>query len=50
MSSVDLGGMVGDRVLRHLKTTTTGLSDSVTTMRLFQIIRAEQTIIARLST
>ena len=34
----------------HLKTTTTGLSDSVTTIRLFQIMSAEQTIIARLST
>ena len=34
----------------RLSTTTTGLSDSVTTIRLFQIISAEQTIIARLST
>ena len=33
-----------------LSTTTTGLSDDVTTMRLFQIMSAEQTIIARFST
>ena len=33
-----------------LSTTTTGLSDSVITIRLFQIMSAEHTIIARLST
>ena len=38
------------KVGAHLSTTTTGLSDSVTTIKLFQIISAEHTIIARLST
>lgn len=34
----------------HLSTTTTGLSDLVKTIRPFHIIRAENTIIAKLST
>jgi|TARA_B110001469_G_C9383219_1_gene198496 hypothetical protein len=51
LSAKDLAlGVAGIGQLEHLSTTTTGLSLSVMTMRLFQIMRAEHTIIARLST
>ena len=52
--AVRLGGALrcGAKVFQHLpeRTTTTGLSEDVTTMSDFQIIKAEHTIIERLRT